>query len=295
MSEDIPKATHAGEIRIGDAKIPCAVLEDGTRILTQYGFYRAIGRSGRPAAGRGSEVEKVAPFLNLKNLKPFVNKELSDSTSPIVFHPISGGMAYGYQAEILPKVCEVYLSARDAGVLIKTQLKFAKACEILMRGLAHIGITALVDEATGYQDIRLKNALAKILEKYIAKEYREWTKTFPDAFYREMFRLRRWPLDPESVKRPSIIGKYTNDIIYARLVPGVLRELQEKNPVTEKGYRKKRHHQWLTGNIGHPALREHITGVLALMRASSNWDQFYRMVQRAYPNLNEQIPLALDD
>src|SRR5690349_5859009 len=52
----IPRATHVGELKIGDVSIPCAVLEDGTRLLTQWGFYRAIGRSGRPAAGWGSDV-----------------------------------------------------------------------------------------------------------------------------------------------------------------------------------------------------------------------------------------------
>src|SRR5579872_3413323 len=58
----IPQATHAGQLKIGDISIPCAVLDNGTRLLTQWGFYRAIGRSGRPAAGWGSDVEKVAPF-----------------------------------------------------------------------------------------------------------------------------------------------------------------------------------------------------------------------------------------
>src|SRR5262245_2207045 len=66
--QPLPQATHAGELRIGNLSIPCAVLDDGTRLLTQWGFYRAIGRSGRPAAGWGSDVEKVAPFLALENL-----------------------------------------------------------------------------------------------------------------------------------------------------------------------------------------------------------------------------------
>src|SRR5947208_1388168 len=54
-------ATHTGELNIGKLVIPCAVLEDGTRVLTQQGFLEAIGRSGKPAQGRGSQVEKMAP------------------------------------------------------------------------------------------------------------------------------------------------------------------------------------------------------------------------------------------
>ena len=67
------------------------------------------------AAGRGSQVEKMAPFLDLDNLKPFVDLELANSTKPIVFQVPTGTRAYGYKAELLPKVCEVYLEARDAG------------------------------------------------------------------------------------------------------------------------------------------------------------------------------------
>ena len=145
MTRRIPKATHSGELNIGGTIIPCANLEDGTRVLTQWGFFRAIGRSGRPAAGRGSDVEKVAPFLALGNLKPYVSKELADSTRPIVFKTPRGRKAYGYKAELLPQVCEVYLKARDNKVLLKSQIKFAVSCDILMRGLAHVGIVALVE------------------------------------------------------------------------------------------------------------------------------------------------------
>ena len=40
-------------------------------------------------AGRGSQVEKVAPFLDLTNLKPFVDSDLADSTKPVVFYGFS--------------------------------------------------------------------------------------------------------------------------------------------------------------------------------------------------------------
>ena len=48
-----------------------------------------------------------------------------------------------------------------------------------MRGLARVGIIALVDEATGFQRIREERALATILEKFIAKEIQPWAMTFP--------------------------------------------------------------------------------------------------------------------
>lgn len=290
----IPVATHTGELPIGDALIPCAVLEDGTRVLTQWGFLRAIGRSGRPAAGRGSGVEKVAPFLSLDNLKPFVSKELEDSTKPILFQVAKGGRAYGYKAEILPKVCEVYLKAREAGKLFKSQQKFARACEILTRGLAHVGIIALVDEATGYQDERARDALAKILEAFIAKELRPWVRTFPSEFYKEMFRLRNIPYR-EDVKRPQYIGVLTNDLVYSRLAPGVLDELRRLTPRDEKGRLKSHLHRRLTEDIGNPKLLQHLSAVTALMKASDKWDEFKLMVDRALPKYKRYKALPLFD
>jgi P63C domain len=287
--QGVIRATHAGELKIGEITIPCAVLEDGTRVLTQEGFYKAIGRSGKPAAGRGSQVEKVAPFLDLDNLKPFVSEELANSTKPFVFQVPKGSRAYGYRAELLPQVCEVYLKARDANELLKSQERFAAACDILMRGLAHVGIVALIDEATGYQSDRARDALAKILEAFVAKELQKWVKTFPAAFYREMFRLRGIPYNGQ-VKRPGYIGHITNDLVYARLAPGVLKELREKNPTNEKGHRRNKHHQWLTENIGHPKLVSHLDSVISLMKAADEWEQFKCMIDRAKPRMIE-LPL----
>src|SRR5437867_3414245 len=45
---NIPRATHSGELEIGGVMIPCAVLDDGTRVLTQRGFSVALGRYKNP-------------------------------------------------------------------------------------------------------------------------------------------------------------------------------------------------------------------------------------------------------
>lgn len=61
-------------------------------------------------------------------------------------------------------------------------MHIASQAEILMRGFARVGIVALIDEVTGYQRDRKRDALAAILEKYIAKEMRPWLKTFQLEF-----------------------------------------------------------------------------------------------------------------
>ncbi|MCH7752817.1 MAG: hypothetical protein IH898_11760, partial [Planctomycetes bacterium] len=54
----------------------------------------------------------------------------------------------------------------------------------------------------------------------------------------------------ESIRRrPGVVGKYTNDIVYERLAPGVLDELRVRNPTDHKGRRRAKHHQWLSRDV----------------------------------------------
>jgi len=266
--------------------IPCAVLEDGRRVLTQQGFLQALGRARAAKGGTGASVttvDKLPAFLAAANLKPFISQDLIESTTPIRFRNPKGGKAFGYPAELLPRVCQVYLDARDAKKLVKSQDPIAIKCDILIRGLATVGIIALVDEATGYQYDRDRQALNKILEAYIAKELLPWAKRFPDEFYRQLFRLRGWPYSPPSPKRPQYVGKLTNQLVYEQLPPGVLDELRAKNPRDDKGRLKHKHHQFLTEDIGNPHLERHIASVTTLMRAAANWKLFERLFARAFP------------
>ena len=84
MSDKPRKATHIGELRIGAKTLPCAVLEDGTRVLNQAGFLRAIGRARSPKAGTGvlSTVDNLPFFLQAEALKPFISDEMMESTKP---------------------------------------------------------------------------------------------------------------------------------------------------------------------------------------------------------------------
>jgi len=293
----ILSATHTGEFEIGGTVVDCAVLEDGTRVITQRGVYDAIGRS-RTTGGLPSKkgAQQLPPFVAAANLNPYISDGLSRAITPILFKPQHGGRsAYGYKAEVLPEICKVYLDARDAGVLKTNQEKIARQCEILLQGFSHLGIIALVDEATGYQYARARDALEKILGDFISKELRKWVKTFPDDFYREMFRLKNWQYLPLPKAKPSVVGKYTNDIVYARLAPGVLDELRRQTPRDEKGRLKTRLFQRLTEDVGHPRLREHLAAVIALMKASTSWEQFKRSLQRALPKYNVTLDLPFEE
>lgn len=277
----LPKATHTGELKIGKVALSCHVLDDERRVLSQRGMLEALGMS---RSGGSAGAHRLGRFAGGKTLNPYVSDELAArTTNPIKFRFLRGGSAYGYEATVLAELCEAVLEAREANALLKQQRHIAKACEILMRGFARVGIVALVDEATGYQKDRDRDALHRILEEYISEELLPWTKRFPDAFYEEMFRLHEWSYSPLSIKRPILVGKLTNQLIYEKLPPGVLEELQRKNPKGEKGYRKHKFHQFLTAGIGNPHLEKQIASVVTLMRVSDSWDDFKNHFKKAFP------------
>jgi hypothetical protein len=165
-------------------------------------------------------------------------------------------------------------------------------CEILVRGFARVGIIALVDEATGFQEVRDRFALQEILDRYLRKEFAAWASQFPVAFYQQIFRLRGWTWKGMKVNRPQCVANYTKDLVYARLAPGILKELEVRNPITN-GRRKSPIYWWLTEDVGHPALAQHLHAVVGLMKGADSWDQLMRMMNRAFPRRGD-YPLFKD-
>ena len=281
-------------LRIGDIELPCYVLEDGTRVLSQAGFLEALGRHRKANVRREGGEERLPAILQGKAINPFISQEILEKSRPIKFRTPSGSIASGYRADLLPAVCEIYLKARDADALPQNQEHVAKQAEILIRGLAHVGIIALVDEATGYQEVRAKDSLARILEAFIAKELQPWVQTFPPEYYQELFRLRGLEYPNDSVKRPQYFGILTNDIVYKRLAPGVLAELRRATPKDEAGRRKHKLFQRLTNNVGYPKLKEHLGAVVAFMQVSKDYHQFLDRLDIHKPRYNETMPLFAD-
>jgi hypothetical protein len=285
-------------LKIGEIEIPCYVLEDGRRMIVQRGLQTAIGMSmGGGKSGERKLSSLVASLaVNNESLKGLSAR----ASSPILFNITLGGnlsaSAHGYEATILPDICRAILAARRTGYLSGHHAHYAAAAEIILAGLANIGIIALVDEATGYEDVRAKRSLADILEKFMAKELRKWVKTFPLEFYKELYRVRGWNFDPESVARPGVVAHYTNDLIYSRLAPGVLDELKRKTPRLETGRLKHHMHRWLSDEIGHPKLSGHINTVIALLRAnnSDSWEPFMRQMDRALPRFGATLEMPIE-
>lgn len=305
-ADEIPRAEYTGELKIGEMVFPCSVLSDGTRILTQSDFMKGMGMyySGWVAQNRTTEEDsaEVPHFLSFKSLKPFVDRHLGDLRSIILkYRTATGGTAHGIRAEIIPKICEVWLDAEESVSLGVRQKKIVAQAKILMRSLAHVGIIALVDEATGYQGVRPKDALQQYLEKIIRKELAAWAKKFPDEFYENIYRLKGWPWPGMKKNRYSVVAYYTRDLVYERIAPGLLKELEDRSPKNDSGNRPNKLHQWLTDDIGNPLLAQHIHSLVMFQRlaiaSGFGWNRFVKMVDQVMPRRGAtlEIPFPAED
>lgn len=300
---DMPRVIegYSDVLNLDGTKLPCAVIQGSEgiqRVLSEHGITQAIlgtrsGASKRLKKAASDDGALLPLFVAPSQLNEFITKDLLDGPLKPIDYVDGDRVIRGYDASVLVAVCGVWLKARAQKKLQKQQLGKAQQAESLMLALADLGIVALIDEATGYQNDRARDALAKIFATFLAKERQKWALTFPLDFYREIYRLRGWKFEPWNTKRPSVVATWTDDFVYDRLAPGLTEELRTKNPLVESGRRSHKHHQWLNPERGHPKLKEHISGVIALLRAADNWAAFKRGLDRAYPKFGETIPLAL--
>lgn len=237
--ETLYEAEAWGTLPIVGHEVPCAVLViegEVIRVVSERGLIKSFGGKRGGSHWRrmkqeeeDSDASHLPLIISASNLRDFVSDELSEALStryPYRVPGRSGMVAHGLRGELYPMICDVYLQARDKERLLESQKPIAASADILMRALAHTGIIALIDEATGYQSKRAPDALAKILEAFIAKELRPYVPTFPSDFYEHLFRLRGLDYRSDSVRRPQYFGYLTNDLIYRRLAPGVLNQLK---------------------------------------------------------------------
>lgn len=299
MNKDLI-STHEGELTIGSNVLPVAVLKDGTRVITQSAIFKAFGRTKRGRKKGEIRVLNMPAFIDANNLQPFISKELHSVLNILEYQTISGVKSTGYRAEILPLLCDVYLEARVSKkpdgkpVLTASQQPLAQSAEILMRSLSKVGIIALVDEATGYEKVKEKDALQEFLQKFILEQKGIYVSTYPPEFFEAIFKMKNWTWKQASTKKPSVVGHYINNYVYSRLAPQVLAELRKKAPAIigedgkRKSYRKSKFTEWIDPEYGHPKLKEHLIILTAFAKASGyNWTNWQRLVERALPQYNQ--------
>lgn len=273
---------------IGNIEIPCYVLEDGTAVLSGRGIQNILGFK------KSDSGNALTTMLNRSKFETYMPDNLMQKLdSPIQFERIGGGgsqpMTNAYEATVLIDICYVLIDAKRDNVKLtpKEEGLYIQA-ELIVRAFSKTGIISVIYKLTGYLDDQVSTFLNDILNKFLLDEAKKYKVTFPLELYKQWYRLNNWDWKLESKqKRPGVIGTWTKDLIYSRIAPLLLKELERKNPKNEKGYREFKHFQFLTDEVGEPQLREFFGGLIALAKASPNWRKYYAMVNRAYPKFNQ--------
>lgn len=286
----LPKATHQGQMTVGDLNLDCYVLEDGRRVFHKRGMARSLGlkSEGGNAFMRSMTRKGIGSELGEKLVERIAN--------PINFKPLTQDLAHGYEADVLVDVCKAIIKADEAEKLSKSQHNLAVQARVLLNAFAKVGVTALIDEATGFQQIREPNALRILVEQYIESEKQEWMKQFPDSYYDDLNRLygsKRLTMTSTGAviqNRPQHFANFTRSYVYHPLENGaVLEELDRINPkIDKKGTRRARFHQHLTQGYGIEKLKRQVQEIQTLMAVSDTVTGFKKLFMKRFPKTGDQ-------
>ena len=260
-----PYSMFRGTLDLGAVSFECHVLSDNRRVLTQSEVVRVL-TGGRERGSLGRYMES----------QPLYTKELLEGRTIRFRVPNNPQAAIGYEATLLIEICELYLAARDQKLLKANQRKLAATAEIVVRACAKIGIIALVDEATGYQEVRQRQALQLKLKAFIAEEMQEWARMFPEEFWYELARLESTHYSPKH--RPLRWGKYVMAFVYDAIDSDVGRELRVRNPNPRH---RQNHHQWLR-EFGKEKVNNQIQQVIAVMKLCDDMPDFKRKFAKVF-------------
>ena len=286
----IGKVTHQGKWKVYDGlEIECYVTDKGIRLLSLRGTARALdinGNGGR-ALLRNLQSKWIQPYLS-DQLKEWILWATNEKIKQI--DVLFGPAIIPFKASLFVDICKAYIAANNDKALSESLMRTYYRLILLMTAFAKTGIDAMVDSITGYKEDKRKEELLKILKIYISEEFLEWTKMFPEEFYEQIFRLKKWgSFQKAGQKMPQVVGFYTNDIVYERLPDKVLVELKKKVKKSENGNNLVKLHQGLSKDYGVLHLERHLIAVIALMKASTCWEHFLEMLDKNYKRFGQSL------
>jgi len=305
--QDKDPVEYEGVLKLGDFTVPCFVTKSGMRLIASrkmQEILKVVEDDPEDQPGVQRPGTRFKRFLTRKFFNSLISKEeLQDLFTPIR-RTFKGRVIGGYKSEALTKFCDLMMQAKEKDLLgTERQMIVATQAKVLYDSFAKIGLVALIDEATGYQQIRDPSALRLLVQQYIAEEKREWDKQFPDSFYDGLNRMYNSKKMTTTLRgaviqnRPQHFAVFTRTYVYEPLENGaVLEELDRINPkMNARGTRRDRFHQHLSQGYGIEKLKRQVLAVETLIDVSDNVEQFKRLYAKKFgvPK-GGQLDLLLD-
>jgi hypothetical protein len=238
-------------------------LDNGVHLVSRTAFIEMI-----TGVKEGGGFKK---YLSVSPLKPFIDADAVENALVEFRLPEVEGIVdsvKGMPDDLVIELCRGFVSALEASVtrpdehkLTRRQAEMAIKANSILSACAKVGLTALIDEATGYQYDRARDALQVKLKAYLEEEMRKWEPTFPEELWVEFARLTNWK--GTVTKRPKYWGKLVMELVYEYLDRDVAKWLKENAPAPKHG---QNYHQWLSAQYGLKKLVEHIWTLVGVAR-----------------------------
>ena len=270
----LPKVVASGYLTQFNS-IPCFNLDNGQRVFRLSDMTITL---------RGKRHGKFANYLATENVKKYIPERLWPDLAKDRFPQgvteadDDGRTITTYDALDFVDICLAFIEAANNGEKLSiAQQEIVDRARAFIAASAKLGITGLIDEATGFQYIRPPDELQFKMAYFLADELRPWEKTFPDNFWGELGRLTHWT----NLKlRPKYWGKLVNEFVYEALDRDIAEYLQKNKPPRYTG---KRYFQWLHEDRGVKALLEHIWTVIGLAKTCDTVDDLRYEIEKHFP------------
>ena len=254
-------------------------------------------------------------FFGIMGISP-KNRDILDSFVRFLSHPsirssrsqrILGNLQNGYfigngnarrlfvDCRVITDFCRLMLHLRSVGKIDGYYLQYAQNCEKFMVGLADTGLIALIDEATGYRK-RKKDEYRQLFLAFIREDHSDWIKEFPNTFFDGIYKV--YHLERSGKNHPSFFGAFISKYVYYPLANShgaILEKLRERNPLITLHGRKYKLHQFLTEEVGKPALRKHLNQVETILMLSQDKGAFKRNFKKVFPQPYDQLEWDFGD
>jgi hypothetical protein len=251
----LPKVIASGYLKQFN-NISCYNLDNGQRVFRFRDMTLVL---------RGKKHGKFANYLATENIRKYIPQRLWPDPNRLAQGVTeaneNGHIITTYDALDFIDICVAFVKAADQREKLSlAQQEIVERAQQFIIASAKVGITGLIDEATGIQYIRPPDELEYKMAFFLADDLRPWEKTFPDKFWMELGRLTNWT----NLKlRPKYWGKLVNEFVYEALDKDVAEYLFKNKPPKYTG---QRYFQWLHEDRGVKALLEHIWTVVGLAK-----------------------------
>lgn len=241
--------------------VDCYVLEDGRSRISHRGAVAALTNDPSNENVLSRYVGRLPDKYRPKSSLPALEIVIPD-----------GGLAQTLDPEWFVDLLTAYADANDASALHPKQVPLARHANRLLRGLAKVGIVALIHEATGYEEIRAKGALNAYLFRLLNEDPIEWDEMFRPSLVHALCGVykKHW-LGGRHPQWLASVNAKIYDLIIGSAALKALRDLKVGSGI--------KHHQHLTpeARIAFRRALEHVE--LIARQSEADPDDFWMRVE----------------